>query len=481
MVPFFLTCCAFLKCLTAEIGEEGIVDEIVNEALEAFNVPGAAIGLVVDGKTVFVRGYGMRDVEQKLPVTEKTLFPIGSCTKAFTSFLLAQLADEGILSLDDPVVTHLPEFLLSDPDLTAKVTIRDLLAHRTGLPRHDVLWHSLYDLSKIELMDLASHFKPVHGLREKFLYTNVTYTIAEALIEKVTGKSWEEEVFSRIFNPLGMKDSNMTRVKQSTLALPYSCINGTMEELPFHDLYPVAAAGGICSTALDMVKWVELQMAEETPLIRKKMLQEMHTSQIPFSVESKNEVTFGYGLGWCIGAYRGHSWIHHGGTFQGFRAEVSFLPQDKIGVVILTNSSTDGHYAVSYIRNRIYDQFFGMKDDSWMETIQKQRAAAQASIQRRDTPPLPCPSPLRKYEGSYYDEIFGTMKIAVERDQLYASLGNMHIPLIWKEGDCFEGAFSVLLRYGINPIAEFSFRAPDELHVPFEQFRGAPPTVFRRI
>lgn len=344
------------------------LDAAVHKALKMTNVPGAAVGLVIDHQVVLLRGYGTRDLAQGLPVTEKTLFSIASCTKAFTTFILGQLVDEGKISWDDPVIKHIPEFRLFDRELTARVTIRDLASHRVGLFRHDALW-ILSKISRKDVIGRLQYLEPTSKLREKFEYSNLLYSIAGIVIERVTGQTWEEAVCARVFTPLGM-ESSTTDIgevqKSSDFSVPFAEIDGIATALPFRSLETVNPGGGINSTVTDMVKWIQLQLAEgkiqSIPLINKETWKEMHTVQMPFpySYIKKDEACLlGYGLGWFIGSYRGSHLVSHMGHHEGFFSDVSLLPEENCGLVILTNSSTDGGYLISAIRNIIFDQLLG--------------------------------------------------------------------------------------------------------------------------
>lgn len=461
------------------MAHESKIDAIVIQALEEFYVPGAAVAVVVCDKVILCRGYGMRDLENELPVTENTVFPIASNTKAFTSFLIAQLVEEGKLVWDDPVIKYLPEFRMHNHELSSQVTLRDLIAHRTGIPRHDVLWHLVRNLSEEDVLEALPHFPPVSNLRESFLYNNFMYVVAGKVINRVTKNTWEEEIATRILKPLHMDRSGTSNQFQDMIdtAQPYAKIGGKIQKLSF--LYPCStlAASAMRSSAADMAKWVHVQLIDKTQpyFIQKESLDEMHTIHMPFAVQSPDEPS-GYGLGWEINAYRGRKQVHHAGTLVGFFSEVSFLPNEKMGIVILTNSSTDGRYAISYIKNSIYDHFLGIQDTNWMHKVLEERLNANQKILM---------SSLKKYEGQYAHPAYGAMQIRVEYDSLVATLGRMKVQLNQKSEGIFEAKYPVLLIYGVNPIVEFSFFSNslgevDELHVPFEHFRSAPPIIFKK-
>lgn len=470
------------------MSHEREIDAIVNQALEEFHVPGAAVAVVVGDKIIHCRGYGMRDLERELPVTEDTAFLIASNTKAFTSLLIGQLVEEGKVAWNDPVIKYIPEFQLYNEELSSQVTLRDLIAHRTGIPRHDVLWYLVRDMSEEDTLKALPHFPPVCGLRETFQYNNFMYVVAGRVIQNVTKNRWEEEISNRILKPLGMEHSG-TSPKQlletSDRSQPYVEIGEKIQKLPFFFFRSTIAAGGIHSSVSDMAKWVQIQLFGRPHFIRKESLKEMHEIQMPFAAQSPLGLIHmpyasvepsGYGLGWEIDAYRERKQVHHGGTIEGFFSEVSLLPDEKIGLVILTNSSTHGRYAVSYIKNEIYDHLLGIHDTDWLQKIRENRLEEKLTTHVQS---------LQKYEGHYTHPAYGTMEISIEYDSLIAVLGKMRVPLNQKEDGVFEARYPSLLAYGVNPTVEFSFFSSlsgevDELHVPFEHFRSAPPIIFRK-
>lgn len=470
------------------VSYEKEIDVIVNQALEEFHVPGIAVGIVIGDKTILCRGYGMRDLERNLPVTENTVFPIASNTKAFTSFLIGQLVEEGKVTWDDPVIKYIPEFRLYNEELSSQVTLRDLIAHRTGIPRHDVLWYLIRDMSEEDTLKALPYFPPVTKLRETFHYNNFMYVVAGRVICNVTGNAWEEEVFLRILKPLEMDHSGTSQLQEiSNISQPYAEIGDKIQKLSF--LYPCStlAASAIHSSVSDMTKWVQIQLFDRnhSDFIQEETLNEMHTIHMPFAAQSplglihmpfSSSEPSGYGLGWEIDTYKNRKHVHHGGTIEGFFSEVSLLPDEKIGLVILTNSSTDGRYAISYIEKKIFDLVLGIEDTACLEKIREQRYKEKLATHV---------CLLQKYEGDYTHPAYGIMQISIEYDSLVATLGKMRVHLKQKEEGVFEAKFPALLTYGVDPLVEFSFFSNslgevDELRVPFEHFRSAPPIIFRK-
>lgn len=470
------------------------LDSIVNDALNVFNVPGVAIGVVVDGKVILSKGYGYRNLDQALPATENTLFAIGSCTKAFTTFILGQLVDEGKINWDDPVIAYIPEFRLMDQYTTHHITIRDLVAHRSGIARHDMLWFNS-DFTRSDVIKSLQYLEPACKLREKFQYNNLMYTVAGILIEKVTGQTWEEALSSRIFAPLSMLHSNESEKKSKTsedFSMPYAEVAGEIKAIPFRNIHSVAPAGAINSSVSDMLKWVQLQLSDGTLLgqhfIRKETLQEMHTIQMPMTASTPDEEVyhFGYGLGWCTGIYRGHYYLHHGGGIDGFISQVSLLPQEKIGVVVLSNSSSDGAFAVSVITNTIIDKLLEKTDVDWMEKSKNQRdqfkkAQSEQTVEGNELNSKPAHK-LEDYVGYYEHPAYGIVQVKLENDRLSATYGEMTLSLSHKCYDIFNGKIDEAL-FGDKSTISFSFSNNTsgdicELSLPLDQ--SVKPIVFKR-
>lgn len=471
------------------------LDPIVNEALVKFNVPGAAVGVVLDGKILLSKGYGHRNLVDGLPVTENTLFTIASCSKAFTSLIMGQLMDEKKIALDDPVIQYIPEFRLQNSAITSQVTIRDLLAHRTGLARHEAVWFYC-DLTREEILHKIPYLEHACGLREAFHYSNLLYTVAGIIIERVTGQSWEEAVSSRIFSPLGMTGSNATfdeMLASPDHSIPYVEAFGTLCPVTHHNLKAINPGGGINTNVVDLLKWVRLHLSygDCRHLISDEALREMHIIQMPIqSKQDKEIITSGYGLGWFLGLYRDIPLIRHSGDTDGFTTEISMLPEKKIGVVVLTNSSTDGKYAASTISNSILDRFLGRNDIDWVKMTSNNRNSVKKYLngldnEERNRPSTIPPRPLTDYTGIYHHPGYGTIAVRIEDDQIEAYFGNIAIHLKHKEDDIFSGELHGLRYYGVNPYIDISFffncdGDHDEIHVPFEAFRSSKPVVFKR-
>lgn len=493
-LKFFILLFAFSVTLSAGELTESAIAHILAEAVTQFEVPGAALGVVVDEQVLFASGSGMRSKEAGLPVTAETLFPIASCTKAFTTLMLGQLVDEKAIAWDDPVQKYLPEFCLLDSAMASRMTIRDLIAHRTGISRHDPLWFSS-EVVRGDVTKLFKHIAPECGLRQEFHYNNLMYSIAGLIVEKVTGQSWEEALFARVLKPLAMRHSHasLEKLKKSqNYALPYARFGNTIHPMPFRDLFTINPGGGINSNVVDMLKWVRFQLSSEKAIIKPQTLQEMHTVHMTFStppqIAYKEIDQLGYGLGWFIGNYRGNAFVHHFGNIDGFTSEVAFLPQKKIGLVILTNSSNDGRYMIHSVRNQIFDALLELEPLNWLkrglEIRNQARQALQKSAQDFVSHQFAHPA-VAHFAGAYEHPAYGTVKICTDDKQCFADLNTLRIPLHPKSETIFTAQFDPLLAYDIPPFIDFTFVKDSEgriqtLQIPLGLFTPTKPIVFNK-
>ena len=297
---------------------------------------------------MLAKGYGLRNVQANLPVTADTLFAIGSSTKAFTTMAMGILVEEGKLAWDEPVTTYLPKFALKDEVAGKRMTPRDLVTHRSGLPRHDLVWYNA-KLSRPELVARLVHLEPNEDFREKFQYQNLMFLTAGHLAAEVAGTSWEEVIRSRILDPIGMKNSNFAvseSQKSRDFATPYTLKDKTAVDIPFRVIDAVGPAGSINSSVNDMAKWLLLNLGGGAiagkRIVAARQVQDMHRPQMviqtfPGLFEDPEIQQPAYGLGWFIESYRGKKRVHHGGAIDGFICQVSMLPDDGLGVVVLTN------------------------------------------------------------------------------------------------------------------------------------------------
>ena len=428
-------------------------DEFLQFTLKEWNIPGMAVAIVKDNVIVYAQGFGQRDIAQQLEVTPHTLFPIASCTKAFTATALGILVDEGKLDWDTPIKHYLPTLKLYDAFATERVTIRDLLAHRSGLPRHDLLGYSSL-LTRSELVKRLQYLEPNKDLRSEWQYNNLMYALAGYLLEVISGTSWEGFIQQHLHLPLGMMSSTTsTRLAQSTadFALPYREENGKIHMIPFHESDLMAPAGALNSNALEMCSWLLLQLQkgkyQQEQLISQPQLAQIHRPHIPLDERSNfiGLAFHGYALGWQVGSYRGHRMVLHAGGVDGFSSLVTFLPDDQIGVVVLTNKSVC--IAPAPITFTTCDRLLGLVEISWNEQIkQAHRQAAEAAMAEAMNSgpglarvPGTRPShPLVDYVGAFEHPGYGTGSIALQGEQLTFSYNAKIYSLTHMHYDTFE-------------------------------------------
>lgn len=436
--PIFLQASLFGSDLSAKAQRakdtlEGI-DEIVQKALEDYRVPGVAIGLLVDGQIVYAKGFGFRDAEEKLPVTTDTLFAVGSCTKAFTSFLMGTLIDQGLVSWDDRVMDILPEFRLWDQYATQNLTIRDLLTHRSGMPRHDFMWYNS-EMTKEEVVRRIRYLEPSTDIRQRYQYNNLMYFTAGYAMERVTGKTWEDLVTQRILHPLEMYRTNFSvddMQQTSDYACPYLERNDRLRKIPFRNISLIGPAGSMNSCVSDLMHWVQMQLDggyyNQEALISPATLQEMHAPQVivPGAPESKETLLYAYGIGWSVLSYRGHYYVSHDGGIDGFTSVVGLLPNERVGIVVLANKNLTT--LPRYISFEIMDRVLELPHIDWLaegvEGLRKARDTLQESRQREDLMRKKNTHPshdLVDYAGEYEHPGYGKIQVDVVDDRLHVT------------------------------------------------------------
>lgn len=426
----------------------------VNKILKDYKAPGVSIAVVEKNKVVYTGGFGYRDAEKKLPVTENTLFAIGSCTKAFTSAMLGALAEDGMLDLDKPVRNYLPELKFYNEHLNAHVTIRDMMCHRTGLPRHDFSWYGS-TASRMELLKRIEYQEPTAELREKYQYNNFMFLSQGVLLEKLTGKSWETNIKERIFTPLGM-DNTVTKVadweKSNDRSLAYNLVNDSIAKvIPYRNIDAVGPAGSINSSAKDMAKWLITwinggkyngKQIVPAKFRNEAMTIQMSNGGLP-SMESPDVHNFGYGLAWGVSSYRGHYRVEHGGGIDGFITTTGFFPTDSIGIFVC---SATGNVS-SAIRNLIADKMLGLSYKDWHKQLRdafvKARfAALMAPKQNEDPTKIKDTKPslsLQEYAGKYSNKGYGTLEVKYNGSNLIADYNSTQLNLKHKHFDLFVG------------------------------------------
>lgn len=414
------------------------IDAFVEKARNDWHVPGVAVAIVQGKNVIYSKGFGLADVESGRKVDENTLFAIGSSTKALTSLSVLQLVDDKLVELDKPVRDYLPDFRMYNDYLTNHLTVRDLLTHRSGLPRHDLVWYGSQD-TREELFSKLQYLEPTAELREKFQYQNLMYLTAGYLTGEMRHRSWEEEVKERILTPLGMSRANFTVAEMSNdpnHAKPYNRIKDKLESMEFRNIDAIGPAGSVNASVNEMSAWVIAQLNGgkfgENQLVAPELLAQSHQSNMwleeggPFSTYDNGGGPGTYGLGWFISNHKGHKLVEHGGNIDGYSALVAFLPADSIGVVVLSNMN--GTILPAIIRNYVFDKMLGEKPRDWNSEFLEKRKTMMAQQEKdqeeedlkrvKDTTPS---HELSDYAGEFSHPAYGMIKIEPKGDSLQFS------------------------------------------------------------
>ena len=426
------------------------VERFVVEQLDGWEVPGCAVAAVRGGRVELAGGWGLRDREAGLPVTQDTLFAIGSVTKAFTATAVGALVDEGLLEWDRPLRNYVPGVQLHDPFASDRLTIVDLLSHRSGLPRHDLTCIGQPDRSRAEIVRSLRFLPLSRDLRQEFQYCNLGYLVAGHVVETLSGVPWEDFVRDKLLTPLGMRRSNLSvdeMLADADHAAAYTRRDGVITEVPQRPLTAVAPAGAINSSAADMARWLLAQLAggqlDGAAVMSARTAKRQLTPHmlLPDSGDMRGLSPYAYGLGWSIGRYREHKVAMHEGGIDGFTTHCMLLPDDDIGVVVLTNTSAS--LIPQVVACRVLDELLGAEPLD-VFSIFKPRFGAimagmgEAKAARRVVPGAPPARPLPAYAGAYEHPGYGTIVIAIDGDTLKPSLGTMDLSLVHRHYETFD-------------------------------------------
>lgn len=439
------------------------IDALMKQSLKSWGVPGAALGIVKDDRVIYLKGFGVREKGKPAVVTVDTVFPIASCTKSFTALAVAMLADEGKMDWDDPVRKHLDWFRLSDPLADANVTLRDLIAHRSGVDAHDFLWYRApwgleERIRKLGKLPLGRSF------RSGFQYQAILAGAVGLAAGKASGGTWQDFVRQRILTPLEMKSTSLTATeakKFSDRASPHRHDRkGRLEVLPWYEITEPDPAGSINSTARDLLGFIRLQLGDGVwqgkRLVSAEGLRELHTPQVllrreGFAKAMNPETHFmSYGMGWVVQDYRGKPLLMHGGAIDGFRVHFTLVPEARLGFVLLNNlHETQMNLAVS---NSLVDLFLGLPAKDWNayfldvqkadQDEQKAHAVMLRKHQQRGTRPSRA---LGSYAGAYEDVAYGRARVTHENGGLVVRWSRFRWPLEHFHYDTFLGNDDVLI------------------------------------
>lgn len=439
---------AFALLLTASLapiaaGQQvdlAALDRYFAEAQQEWPVPGFSVAIVQDGRIVLEKGYGVRDLRRADPVDEHTLYAIASNSKAFTAAALAQQVDAGKLSWNDRVLDHLPYFRLYDDYVTQEMRVRDLLSHRAGLGTFsgDLLWYGTPYTAE-EVVRRARYLSPAFPFRAGYGYTNLMFIAAGEVLRAVTGEDWHDYVEEAFFGPLGMNRS-VTSTKdlamRDNVATPHKNRRGEVVPLDWYNWDAMGSAGGIISSVHDMAQWIMAQLAGgaigDERIFSEARQREMWSVVNPLAVSPAYKQRYpstnfrGYGLGWSLADYRGRKIVSHGGGYDGMFSQVALVPEEGLGIVVLTNAMTGIAPALVY---RTLDAYLGGERRDWsaeaLQTWRTSRARFEARQDSAENARVPGtePSVARDaYAGTYGGPMYGDATVSVENGELVLRL-----------------------------------------------------------
>jgi len=498
--------------IRAQQGPPADLDAYVARSMQTFEVPGMAVAIVKDGKAVLLKGYGVRKLGEPTGVDENTLFGIGSNTKAFTAAALATLVDEGTISWDDPVYERLKGFEMYDPYVSKEMRIRDLLCHRSGLGlgEGDLMFWPHTTFTRDDVVYRVRFLKPKSSFRTTYAYSNLMFVTAGQVVAEVSGRSWDEYLREKIFVPLGMRNTNTSSTifkDGEDWATPHSKVEGKLQPIALENLDNAGPAGSINSSVADMSKWVLMQLnrgkipGTEVRIFSEKSSQEMWAQQMivpvrtgPEGLKNLQAHFAGYGMGWVLRDYKGRKLVGHSGGVAGYVTRVMLVPEENLGVVILTNAEED--FAFESVLYHVLDSYLGGPTEDYIVGLKaledKQRKKADETMskasQTRAADSKPS-LPLEKYAGDYSDPWYGKVAVQLENGGLVlnfertlkglADLQHWQYDTFkahWRDRtveDAFvtfalksDGAIDHFTMVAVSPLADFSFDYQDLYFTP---------------
>jgi len=413
-----------------DIRLSGLDTEIEN-LLKAYNAVGLSVAIVENNRTIYSKGFGFRDMENKLPVSENTIFPIGSITKSFTASLLGILENQNQLSLKDKPSLYIPKLQFYNDKMDNLITIEDLLCHKSGIGGVDGTCVFFSADKRENLMPRLKYLKPNGAIKDSWIYSNLGYIIAGTIIEKTTNESWEKNVEDKIFKPLHMNSSSSSiteMLKAKDYSFGYGLSNNQTKKVLFAELNNDKPGGAINSTTNDMANWMITWLNNGTfqtnEILPKNYIQEATSMKaidngLPPEISDPSVYTFGYGYGWKVNSYKGHYKVHHGGNVSGFSSQLAMFPTDNLGIVVLTNQ--DNSLLPYLVADIITNRMLKLQRTEWNKYPVKvsEIYTIGTDIKGINTEKKPTHS-LTEYCGKFSNLGYGTFEIVNEGNNLYA-------------------------------------------------------------
>ncbi|MBL0940269.1 MAG: serine hydrolase [Gemmatimonadaceae bacterium] len=415
------------------------LDSVIAPLFALDLAPGLGVVIVRDTQVLYMKGFGFADVEAKRPFTPQTVFYVASTTKSFTGLATAMLDAQGRFRLDDPIAKYLPEVTWKAPLDPNTITIRSLLAHTHGIGRGPVALRLAYSgeySGNAQLIGLLAEHEALPD--RNYRYTNLGYNIATLAMDKITGESWKATLDHLIFKPLGMRNTSgyVSRVPASSLATPYRSTATGSERIRYGKVDAnMQSAGGLVTTLEDEARWLEVNIndgrLDGRQVLPAAAVRETHAVQARFTQNTRGIQVTGYGLGWNIGTLGTDTILVHGGGFPGFATHMSFMPQQKLGIVVFANNGDLGSALVELTAQHLYGVLTGNSPASadsltaLRVQIERQRGAIKADRERRAARPQTLPLPRTAYTGTFTNAAMGTLVLSLNADgSLEARMGS---------------------------------------------------------
>jgi CubicO group peptidase (beta-lactamase class C family) len=428
------------------------LSEYITKAVQTWKIPGLAVAIVRNDSVLYTKGFGVLAAGSTTPVNDKTLFEIGSSSKAFTATIAAMLVGDGKMKWDERLTAYLPDFRMYDPVANEGVTLRDALTHRSGIARGELVWLGA-NISRDEVLHRVRFLKPEAPFRSHYSYQNMMFLAAGQAEGKAAGTTWDELVRTRIFGPLGMTSSvtSSKGLENANVSTPHGMDHDTPVKKPQFDGDNIGPAGAIMSNAVDMAQWLRFQLNDGQVngkrLVNSAAFRETHTSQIVIPAGGAGGGRGGapdtlppatrfhtYGMGWMVEDYRGQFTWQHGGNTPGMTTAVGVMPDKHFGVVVLSNMQSA--QLPELLRQYIFDRAVGapvrdLSGEAYARyAVQRKRADSVEKTQATEhpanaTPPLP----LTAYEGTYADSLYGDATVSIKDGRLELVRGDWHAPL----------------------------------------------------
>ncbi len=416
------------------------LDETIQKAMKKMNVPGVQIAVVKSGEVIYQKAFGYADLEKGEKLTNAHLLPIGSSSKSFTAACVVKLCEQGKWDLDTPLKKYMPAFSLYDPVATEQATARDLLCHRTGVPRHDMMWYNWNDLDRKDLtVNRMPYLEANTPFRSTFQYSNQMYAVIGQFIEEISKKPWEMFVEEHFLQPLNIEHYSfaVNGDEQPYASLYTPDEEGVNQKNAPLKLKAIAPAGGLNMTAGEFVKWVDFQMhnghSQAGPLLSEQSMVQLHTPNIPYQIfpfSFPERMNVGYALGWTVDMFRGKKVIDHGGNVNGASALAAFMPEEALGIAILTNANSN--MLVYALSMEIFDRYLGHEGEKdWFTAFQSNMDALLAAmkgmlkgIYQTKKEGKGFSHSLEEYTGLYTHPGYGEVRILLDEGKLKGQYHN---------------------------------------------------------